>query len=164
MVSGERIIVNRSNFGIPCLPNGEIGKVIEYYPETIEKIADFHFAEALFEFEDIDGEKRQFIKMFNLDYLMEGVPEDNSKKIHSLWHDRYRQNKLFRETKKAYDDPYLSALDIRYGYVLTTHKAQGGEWDQVIMHPEIPNNFDRLKWLYTAVSRAKSEFCMYNNY
>jgi len=33
------------------------------------------------------------------------------------------------------DDPYLSAMRLRYGYVLTCHKAQGGEWDKVIIHP-----------------------------
>ncbi len=161
LVPGERIIMNRTHFTDPYFPNGETGTLIEFYPETIEEVSDFRFADGLFEFEKLDGQKMQVQKKFNMDYLLQGLPEDNSRKVHNLWHHRYRYNKTFRETKNKKDDPYLNALDIRYGYVMTTHKAQGGEWDQVILHSETPHNSDRLQWLYTAVTRAKEELCMY---
>jgi len=56
----------------------------------------------------------------------------------------------FKESKNIKDDPYLSAMRLRYGYALTCYKAQGGEWDKVIIHP-----FRReadARWLYTAVT------------
>ncbi|RMG84587.1 MAG: hypothetical protein D6714_07605 [Bacteroidetes bacterium] len=56
-------------------------------------------------------------------------------------------------------DDYLNALRAKFGYAVTCHKAQGGEWPNVfvnlsetlrMLHPEI-----RFRWLYTAVTRAQ---------
>lgn len=58
------------------------------------------------------------------------------------------------------DDPYFNALQVKYGYAVTCHKAQGGEWPTAIVdfdgrapdgHPEF------LRWAYTAVTRARKE-------
>ena len=56
-------------------------------------------------------------------------------------------------------DPYLNALRAVFGYALTCHKAQGGEWDYVYL--DIPRNVPALEkpyvyqWVYTAMTRAK---------
>ena len=56
-------------------------------------------------------------------------------------------------------DPYLNALRAVFGYALTCHKAQGGEWDYVYL--DIPRNVPALnkpyvyQWVYTAMTRAK---------
>lgn len=56
-------------------------------------------------------------------------------------------------------DPYLNALRAVYGYALTCHKAQGGEWEEVYL--DIPRRISRepkvstYQWLYTAMTRAK---------
>lgn len=54
------------------------------------------------------------------------------------------------------DDPYYNALQVRFGYALTCHKAQGGEWQQVIVDPlGVRLDLEQGKrWLYTAVTRA----------
>jgi len=58
-------------------------------------------------------------------------------------------------------DPYLNALRVKFGYCLTCHKAQGGEWDTVFlalngaqyyMPPE-----NAARWYYTAITRAKNQ-------
>ncbi len=53
-------------------------------------------------------------------------------------------------------DPYYNALQVKFGYALTCHKAQGGEWEQVIVDP-MGVRLDTehgCRWLYTAVTRA----------
>lgn len=61
--------------------------------------------------------------------------------------------------KTMLKDPYLNALRAVYGYALTCHKAQGGEWDHVFL--DIPRNVPALEkpyvyqWLYTAMTRAR---------
>lgn len=50
----------------------------------------------------------------------------------------------------------LGCLDFDYGYGITVHAAQGSEWDKVILCDDWAMN-DRQRWLYTAVTRAKSE-------
>lgn len=58
-------------------------------------------------------------------------------------------------------DEYLNALRCVFGYALTCHKAQGGEWDDVFL--DMPRNFTlnanayTYQWAYTAVTRAKKQ-------
>jgi hypothetical protein len=57
-------------------------------------------------------------------------------------------------------DPFWNALQVRYGYATTCHKAQGGEWEEVFVHCDrgsrggLHSN-DFFRWLYTAVTRSK---------
>lgn len=65
-------------------------------------------------------------------------------------------------------DPYLNALRAVYGYVLTCHKAQGGEWDDVYL--DIPRRMSRepkaevYQWLYTAMTRARNNLHITNDF
>lgn len=58
-------------------------------------------------------------------------------------------------------DPYLNALRCTYGYAITCHKAQGGEWDEVYLNYKRNIGLNPTKvtyqWLYTAVTRAKKK-------
>lgn len=56
------------------------------------------------------------------------------------------------------DDPWFNALQVKYGYALTCHKAQGGEWDTAVVNFESgrgAHNADFFRWAYTAITRAK---------
>ena len=68
--------------------------------------------------------------------------------------DEYHQ--LMRE------DPFYNALQVKFGYALTCHKAQGGEWDQVIIDISGARIYEErgLRWLYTAVTRAAKSLCV----
>ena len=65
-------------------------------------------------------------------------------------------------------DIYLNALRTSYGYVITCHKAQGGEWDDVYL--DIPRALsykpgkEAYQWLYTAITRAKKYLHIVNDY
>ena len=56
-------------------------------------------------------------------------------------------------------DPYLNALRCTYGYAVTCHKAQGGEWSHVYLNPMrnigLNPTKQKYRWMYTAVTRAK---------
>lgn len=57
------------------------------------------------------------------------------------------------------DDPYFNALQVKYGYALTCHKAQGGEWGTVVVDfgdGRGKQNEDFFRWAYTAITRAKT--------
>lgn len=65
-------------------------------------------------------------------------------------------------------DPYLNALRTVFGYALTCHKAQGGEWDHVYL--DIPRNLPGIEkpyvyqWIYTAMTRASKELYVVNDF
>jgi len=56
------------------------------------------------------------------------------------------------------NDPYMNVLQVKYGYALTCHKAQGGEWETAIVDLEgkfFYKNEDSYRWMYTAMTRAR---------
>ena len=65
-------------------------------------------------------------------------------------------------------DPYLNALRTVYGYALTCHKAQGGEWDHVYL--DIPRHLPGIQkpyvyqWIYTAMTRARKELYVVDDF
>jgi exodeoxyribonuclease-5 len=58
-------------------------------------------------------------------------------------------------------DPFLNALQVKFAYAVTCHKAQGGQWQSVFVEqaylPEGKFDRDYLRWLYTAFSRATQQ-------
>jgi ATP-dependent exoDNAse (exonuclease V) alpha subunit len=64
-------------------------------------------------------------------------------------------------------DPYLNALRVKYGYAITCHKAQGGEWQHVFVALEpvlfVQDKQFTYRWVYTAVSRAMNEVFFLQN-
>ncbi len=64
-------------------------------------------------------------------------------------------------------DPYVNALQVKYGYAVTCHKAQGGQWKRVFVDvgyipPEAYRTLDFYRWLYTAVTRATERITFVN--
>ena len=77
------------------------------------------------------------------------------------------QEGVLSERLKALDeDPYYNALQAKYAYCVTCHKAQGGQWSHVYidMGGIAPEQFDEAfyRWLYTAVTRATSKVYLIN--
>jgi exodeoxyribonuclease-5 len=87
--------------------------------------------------------------------LFEAVQEDYS----------HFENKQIRmeEMKK---DPYYNALQIKFAFAVTCHKAQGGQWpavfiDQGYLTDEMLNA-EFLRWLYTGITRSTNELFLVN--
>ena len=64
------------------------------------------------------------------------------------------------------EDPYYNALQIKFAYAVTCHKAQGGQWDAVFVDQGYLTDemvdMDFMRWLYTGVTRAKKELFLVN--
>jgi ATP-dependent exoDNAse (exonuclease V) alpha subunit len=157
LVEGEQILLNRSIYSKSYIPTGEFGKVVSFNPNNIEKVADTRFGEAVLRFIDYNGESITVEAKIDIDFLLSDPLADSVERNQKLYANRMKYNKRFRESKNRLDDPYLNALKIKYGYAITCHKSQGGEWDNVFIYPEFPNDKNRLKWIYTSITRAKSE-------
>jgi exodeoxyribonuclease-5 len=63
----------------------------------------------------------------------------------------------FNSEKPDFDHDPDSPHPFEYAYCITCHKAQGDEWDVVCVVEQKCDKWDHIRWLYTAVSRAKSK-------
>ena len=121
--------------------------------EPIHKMGPFQFVRAQVAL--LKGNQNATILnlLINLSYLKSIDGKLLVEEEKQLIHERFKMNKNFRTTKDVRDDEYLSALKPRYGYAITCHKAQGGEWNNVFLHPFYKR--EDVRWIYTAVTRAK---------
>jgi hypothetical protein len=63
------------------------------------------------------------------------------------------------------DDSYFNAIRAKFGYAVTCHKAQGGEWKNVMVicpSAKDPRNPDYFRWLYTAMTRSNDQLYLVN--
>ena len=68
--------------------------------------------------------------------------------------------------KRMKENPYYNALQVKYAYAITGHKAQGGQWknvflDQGYVTPDMASA-DYFRWLYTAFTRATQKLYLVN--
>ena len=68
--------------------------------------------------------------------------------------------------KAIREDAFFSALEVKYAYAITCHKAQGGQWKHVYvdmgMLSYLPHDEQLCRWLYTAVTRASERLYLVN--
>ena len=68
--------------------------------------------------------------------------------------------------KQMREDKYFNALQIKYAYAVTCHKAQGGQWADVYVDQGFITadmlNVDYLRWLYTAFTRPTEHLYLIN--
>ncbi len=85
--------------------------------------------------------------------------------LHNLKPPKSTDIHYHRYKRLAETDPYLNALRVNYGYAVTVHNAQGGEWDTVIVDPRNPSreynsvqhHVAYTRWIYTASTRARKD-------
>jgi exodeoxyribonuclease-5 len=92
--------------------------------------------------------------------------EDNKRLYLSVASDYSHIESRSKQYKMVKEDPFFNALQIKYAYAITCHKAQGGQWKAVYVDqgyiPKDKIDMEYLRWLYTAVTRATEELYLVN--
>jgi exodeoxyribonuclease-5 len=174
LTGGDQIMVVRNNyFWLPdneatsFIANGDMARITRVRNE--EERYGFRFSEVQMEFLDYPDAGAITCKVM-LDTLTAETPNlsyaENKKLFEGISED-YAHIANKRERLLAIkEDPYYNALQIKFAYAVTCHKAQGGQWDAVFVDQgyltEEMIDLDFLRWLYTAVTRAKKELFLVN--
>jgi len=93
------------------------------------------------------------MKALYVDFVMRFQDEQKARKEKDL--PAYKVgSEEFKEQLKS--DPYFNALRVKYGYAITCHKSQGGEWHTTFVdyYGRTSLKDDPLRWSYTATTRA----------
>jgi len=156
---GDQIYLNSkwSNQSI-SIPKGEIGTVVELVKDDGVK-GGLQFHTVKIEFKDIENLPFTVEAKVLTDFIYNEIDYMSKQMFQQLAIQRSRENSLFKKTREAKNDEYMSAMQLKFAYALTVHKAQGGEWENVFLHTM--TNWKDLRWNYTAITRAAENIYSY---
>jgi hypothetical protein len=184
----DRVILVHNHYNYPQMPllNGTFGEVIECRPEKLHRLVKLKrkaadgsiqtkevtltFQHLVIAFDDIHGHQHHIDCRIISNLLYSDQRDLDSDEIKALYVDfKMRHPQLKPGTmsfKKAlHADPFFNALRIKFGYAITCHKAQGGEWENVFLDAGTSmghTSKSYFRWLYTGITRAKENLFLMN--
>lgn len=148
------------------LANGDRAKVLKVRRRI--DLYGFRFATLLLQFPDYDNYELEATVL--LDTLTSEAPALTHEQQEQLFHqieEDYQDIPLKTDRMKAIrQNQFFNALQVKFAYAVTCHKAQGGQWahvyvDQGYMTDDMLNP-DYIHWLYTAFTRATEMLYLVN--
>lgn len=164
--AGDYLMVVKNNYfwlkessDAGFIANGDIVEILEIF--GIKELYGFNFAEVKVRMVDYPNQK-PFETVLLLDTISAESAslsyEESNKLYQEVMQDYADEGSKYRQFLKVKKNKYFNALQVKFSYAITCHKSQGGQWSTVFVEqPYLPNGVDReyLRWLYTAVTRAK---------
>ena len=168
--NGDRLMVTKNNYfwaqeykDLEFIANGDMFEIERL--TNRHEMYGFQFAKASLRSVDYNWEIDALIW---IDTLMTDSPEANyamQRELFSRIAEDYPEIRNKKELiKQIYASPYYNALQVRFAYCVTCHKAQGGQWKHVYIDSGLGDERisgltneekkEYLRWLYTAVTRA----------
>ena len=176
IASGDRLMIVKNNYfwtkdsadeNTPAfLANGD--HCIVRRVRNMRELYGFRFADITIEFPDYDNYELQVTAI--LDTLQSEAPALTREEQELLYNNvlaDYAHITVKRERmEKMRNDIYFNALQVKYAYAVTCHKAQGGQWehaylDQGYMTDDMLTP-SYIHWLYTAFTRATNHLYLVN--
>lgn len=172
LVAGESLLVVKNNYfwceeykEIDFIANGEVARV-----QRVGRLSErygFHFADVTLELPDHEVEIGARVILDTLATDAPALTPEQSKALYQAVMNELEgsKHKRHQELKR---NGYFCALQVKYGYAVTCHKAQGGQWKNVFIDMgSIPadafSTLDFYRWLYTALTRATKRVYLINS-
>jgi exodeoxyribonuclease-5 len=171
--SGDLLMVAKNNYywgsenkELDFIANGDVAVVRRM--RRVREMYGFRFADVVLTFPDYDDLELE-VKVL-LDTLHSDTPaltREQSEHLFNAVQEDYKDITVKRErVKKLKEDPYYNALQVKYAYAITCHKAQGGQWQNVFLDQGYMTDEyltpDYFRWLYTAFTRATKTLYLVN--
>ena len=172
LTTGDMLMVVKNKYkekqagGLSFIANGD--RAIVRSVRNVRELYGFRFADVTLSFPDYDNTEEDMIVI--LDTLTTEAPalthEQNEQLFQQVLADYADVPLKSDRMKKIREDDYYNALQVKFGYAITCHKAQGGQWahiylDQGYMTDEMLTH-DYIHWLYTAFTRATEHLYLVN--
>lgn len=148
------------------IANGDIAVIRRVRRQR--ELYGFRFEDAVLSFPDYDDLEMDVTLL--LDTLHSESPsltrEESDRLFNSVMEDYEEIPSKKEKMKKLHENPHFNALQIKYAYAVTCHKAQGGQWknifiDQGYVTADMQDE-DYYRWLYTALTRATQTVYLVN--
>lgn len=171
--AGDVLMVAKNNYfwGADCkeldfIANGDVAVVRRV--RRVREMYGFRFADVVLRFPDYDDlELEVTLLLDTLHRDFPSLPREQGEKLFEAVFEDYAHLSSKRERiKKIKEDPYYNALQVKYAYAVTCHKAQGGQWQRVFLDQGYLTDEmvspDYYRWLYTAFTRATETLYLVN--
>lgn len=148
------------------IANGDIARIVRVKQHI--PLYGFHFARVELSFPDYgDLEMESVVLLDTLQSESPSLTREESQRLYlSVLEDYQHYSSKKERMKQLRSDPYYNALQIKYAYAVTCHKAQGGQWKKVFLYqgwlPSDALSADYLRWLYTSLTRATETLYLVN--
>ena len=165
---GDLLMVIKNNYfwlnnkrDLGFIANGDIIKIEEIH--NIKNIYGFKFAEVKISMVDYP-KIYPFETVLILDSLFINTPALDFNIMNKLYQEILKDYMNVKTKYKRHmgvkNNKFFNALQVKFAYSFTCHKSQGGQWSSIFLEfPFLPNGMDKdfFRWLYTAITRAKSK-------
>ena len=170
---GDQLMIVKNNYfwtegskDIPFIANGDIAVVQRV--RNVHELYGFRFAEVTMQFPDYDN--YELTATVILDSLTTEAPalthEQQEQLYNAVIEDYADIPQKVERIKKIKSDRYYNALQVKFAYAVTCHKAQGGQWTHVYLDQGYMTDDmltpDYIHWLYTAFTRATEKLYLVN--
>ncbi|HEY0770245.1 MAG TPA: ATP-dependent helicase, partial [Sphingobacteriaceae bacterium] len=175
LTGGDYIMVVRNNYfwlspdetNGDFIANGDMAKIRKV--KRIEEQYGFRFADVVIELVDYPDKEPLTCKVL-LDTLYSETPSlsaaDSKRLYEAVLKDYAHFSNRRMQMEHLKKDQFYNALQIKFAFAVTCHKAQGGQWDAVFIDQgfltEEMVNTELLRWLYTGITRATKELFFVN--
>ncbi len=170
---GDMVLVVKNNYHwmsenneVDFIANGDIAEIVRI--KGYEEIYDKRFVNCvvrLLDYKELEVDVKLMLDVLNLDTpgLTQKEQEAFFYKVMEDYIDLSPKRKQYEAVK---NNPYYNALQVKFAYAMTCHKAQGGQWGRVFIDPGfIPEeniNREYYRWLYTAFTRCTEKLYLVN--
>lgn len=165
LCTGDQLMVVKNNYfwidkNSPAsfIANGDLIEVLRIH--KLYERYDFHFAKVEVKMVDYP-DMPPFETVLLLDTLESDSPsltyEDSNRLYQNVSEDYSHLSSQYKRYLGVKNNPEFNALQVKFSYAMTCHKAQGGQWSRVFVEqPYAPDGLteDHFRWLYTAFTRA----------
>ncbi len=170
--AGDMLLVAKNNYfwskeidGIDFIANGDIVEVKRV--RRSYEIHGFRFVDVEVILPDYDVEVEVRILLDTLHSETAALPSDKQQHLFESVYSDYEGLPTQRDRMQAIKgDPFFNALQVKYAFAVTCHKAQGGQWKEVFIDMGMINKehlgLDFYRWLYTAITRATDKVWLVN--
>ena len=170
--AGDLLLITRNNYfwskeypDLEFIANGDVAELVRI--KRYHDMYGLRFVDVTLRFLDYDCEIDTRLLIDSLYTETPAAAEQLAKKLFAAVEEDYLEIGNRRTRYKAMmQNEYLNALQVKFGYAVTCHKAQGGQWSEVFIDqggltPEQIDT-DYLRWLYTACTRAEKNLFFIN--
>lgn len=170
--TGDMLLVAKNNYlwsqpyrEVPFIANGDLIEVVKVR-KTLEMYG-FRFADLQVRFPETDWEMEVRVLLDSLTAEAPALDAASQDRLYQAVLEDYSycrsRKELFENLRK---DPWFNALQVKYGYAMTCHKSQGGQWKHIYLDQgwmtDDMMGIEYYRWLYTALTRATEKVYLVN--